>query len=287
MTLSIPLPVHPADELRWEGPRELAFTAGDQKITWELDLGRYLEDELSTQAICLALSFFSREFYPHFAAQTEAISLYRGTANFASLFSWNERQQEKWELWKKERPASREKHLKRLFCADMWVFYFQRFAQHLPDEVPLLFQLNAEGCGTRAEKEQLLSKERFHPFTLEVDGLTSIPHACLAFYFPEEAICSSAVLEKIDFLFEKIPLPFRIIQEPFLTEEWEGVDRFIVLSEALSPRGKRKLIGFCAGGGEVVVEGPPLGFPTEISFKDFLRDNRQLGQRPPPITHKF
>ena len=60
-----------------------------------------------------------------------------------------------------------------------------------------------------------------------------------------------------------------MIEELFLTESWEGVDRLYVLSEATTSQGKRKLLGFCAAGGTVIVEGESLGLPNEVLVKNF------------------
>jgi hypothetical protein len=52
------------------------------------------------------------------------------------------------------------------------------------------------------------------------------------------------------------PVSFKPVYESLLTEQWDGLDEIYVLSEALTPQGKRKLLGFEAAGGKVNYLGP-------------------------------
>lgn len=268
--MKIQLPAKPSDDLKWEKQRHQAEMA--EKIVWEFDLGlEYpifpLEEELQLQSLSLALETFARELYPAFAERTERAILYCGSSDFSASFFWTELQERNWEEWRRERWDVGEEHLKRLFCADAYAHYFQMLAHRLPDELPIALAFLEEGCGTRAEREQLFSRERFEHFQIERKGL--VKDAPIAVCFPEEALCSREVLDKMDALFEQIKAPFRVIGEPFLTEEWGGVDFLFVLEKALSPRGKRMLMGFCAAGGTVVLDGNPLGLPQEMPLSEF------------------
>lgn len=133
----------------------------------------------------------------------------------------------------------------------------------LPDELSLGLYFDTAGCGSKAEIHQLLSKERFEYFDLPTDD----SNATLAVCMPREEVCTDLILSKLDSLFASLKEPFRVIEETFLTESWEGVDQIHVISEAVTLHGKRKLMGFCAAGGLVIVEGAPLGLPNEISSK--------------------
>jgi hypothetical protein len=262
----IVLPGRSTDDLDWQ---PLLPPLGLEKIEWEFDLGLTdpffpIDDELHFGALKLALSKFTSEIWPTFAERTAGGVLYRGSADFASFFRWSGAQEENWDAWKRTRPEAKEAHLRRLFTADAFAHYFQMLAHALPDEMPLTLHFDASGCGTAAESAQLLSRERFEHFRVERER-----PAATAICMPEESLCSGAVLAKLDRLFASLKEPYRVIEEPFLTESWEGVDRLYVLSEATSAQGRRKLMGFCAAGGLVIVEGEPLGLSNEVTIDKF------------------
>jgi len=250
------LPARPSDSLQWtiDAPAE-------EKILWRFDLGLEtpyfpIDDEMYFQALALALSKFTREIWPIYQERTDGAILYRGMADFASHFSWTERQKENWHRWIEERPPAEEIHLRRLFCADAFAHYFQLLAHRLPDELPLSLLFNATGIGTLAERHQLMSRERFEHFQTVVEGLPFRNNeAAVALCFPEESYCTDEILKKLDGWMTNCKTPFRVIPEAFLTEEWEGVDELYVLREALSPQGERKLRGFQAAGGAVIEWG--------------------------------
>lgn len=262
------LPCRTTDDLDWKPILDSIDPL--EKIEWDFDLGLNdpyfpIDDELHFSSLRLALSRFTKELWPLYAERTSNAILYRGSADFASFFLWSGGQEENWRAWKEMRLAAPEPHLRRLFCADAFAHYFQMLAHALPDELPLSLYLDTRGCGSAAEKRQLRSRERFEHFHI----VTEESAASLAVCMPEEAHCSGDVLAKLDRLFAALKEPYRVIEETFLTESWEGVDRLYVVSEATSAQGKRKLMGFCAAGGLVIVEGEPLGLPNEISGEEF------------------
>ncbi len=236
------LPARPHDDLSWriEGTPDI----------FEFDLGLHesyfpLEDELHFQALSTALIHFTKEIWPRFP-ESKAI-LYRGSADFSSFFQWTERQEENYEVWKRERPRLPEIHRKRLFCAEAFATYFQMLAHRLPDELPLTLVLDVQNTGTLAETLHLLSPERFAHFIVDSGfHFTSSLGVC----FPGDEECSGEVIEKIDALSKELP-SFRPVYEPLLTEQWEGLDELIVFKEALTAWGERKLKGFQAAGGKV------------------------------------
>lgn len=268
------LPAQPHSDLNWTNQIKEAESSS-QKIIWEFDLGLDapyfpLEDELRFQTLTMALSKFSKEIWPLFQEKTEAAILYRGPADFTPFFSWSERQEGNFETWKEDRPNGDEAHLRRLFCAEAFIAYFQMLAHRLPDELTLILQLDAGTSGTLAERLHLLSPERFDHFQLEIKGLPDDSHASLGICFPEEGECDRNVLQRLDTVIEQIKTPFKAIPEALLTERWDGIDYLYVLSDAVSSRGKRKLMGFCAAGGIVILDGPSLGLPSEISLEEGL-----------------
>ncbi len=266
--MNILIPCRTTNDLDWKSILDAIPRVGF--LVWEFDLGLGepyfpIDDELRFSSLKLALARFTKEVWPLFSEQTSGAILYRGSADFASFFHWSETQEDNWRVWRGMRPEASVAHLRRLFTADAFAHYFQMLAHALPDELPLSLHFDTAHCGTPAEKRQLLSRERFEHFQIITeDSITP-----LAICMPEEALCSGAVLAKLDALFASLSEPYRVIEETFLTESWEGVDRLYVLSEAISPQGIRKLMGFCAAGGLVIVEGKGLGLPNEIAAEEF------------------
>lgn len=233
----------PQDDLKWvieETPSHFEFELGLNAPYFPL------EDELYFQALSAALTHFSKEIWPRFPA-SQAI-LYRGSADFSTHFLWTEGQQANFSQWKKQLPEGDETHLKRIFCLESFIAYFQMLAHKLPDEMPILLYLDPPSCGTLAEKLHLLSPERYEHFQVETSlHYTSATGVC----FPPDSACTPEVLARIDRLFDQLP-SFRAVYENMLTEQWDGLDLLYVLPEALTERGKRKLRGFEAAGGKVV-----------------------------------
>lgn len=207
-----------------------------------------LEDELTFNALAAALTHFTKEVWPHHP-EARAI-LYRGRADFSQFFKWSEAQEENFAIWKQERGEGEETHLKRLFCAEAFVNYFQMLAHRLPDELPLSLVLKAENTGSLAETLHLLSPERFEHFQLET-GLHF--ESNIGVCFPPDSECSGEILRKLDLLIKGLP-SFKPVYENLLTEQWDGLDKIYVIPEALTQRGRRKLLGFKAAGGEVIEE---------------------------------
>lgn len=237
------LPARPSDDLNWK-------IEGDHSL-FEFDLGLHepyfpLEDELNFQSLCAGLNHFAKEVWPRFP-ESKAI-LYRGSADFSTFFRWSESQEANYKIWKEERPIAPEAHLKRLFCAEAFVTYFQMLAHRLPDELPLMLILDPKNTGTVAETLHLLSPERFEHFIVDF-GMKFDSNVGVC--FPSEEKCSGEILEKIDSLLKKIP-SFKPVYESLLTEQWDGLDDLIVFQEALTDRGKRKLKGFEAAGGKII-----------------------------------
>lgn len=231
----------PQDDLNWK-------IEGTPSV-FEFELGLNapyfpLEDELYFQAIAAALTHFSQEVWPRFPS-AQAL-LYRGSADFSKHFLWSERQEANFSQWRSQLPVGEETHLKKIFCLESFIAYFQMLAHRLPDEMPLLLHLEPPSQGTLAEKLHLLSPERYEHFQVE-----RVYTSNLGVCFPPDSECSPSVLAKIDELLTELP-HFRPVYETLLTEQWDGLDTIYVLPEALTERGRRKLKGFEAAGGEVV-----------------------------------
>ncbi len=286
--IKIQLPCRPSDDLNWAKQIDEAACAieSGSKILWEFDLGLNipyfpLEDELRFQTNGRALTAFQAQLWNRFQESTVGAVLYRGSADLNQFFYWSERQSDNWIKWKEDRPETDELHLRRLFCLEAFVHYFQMLAHQLPDELPLILHLNATGLGTQAEIYHLMLPERFEHFILEIKGLSEVEKARLGVCFPHDLRCSSLALSRLNALFQGLKMPFKPISESLMIELWEGLDFLYVLSDAVSTQGRRKLMGFSAAGGTVVCDGAMLGIPNEISAVLFQEKFGAEGFEPP------
>lgn len=175
-----------------------------------------------------------------------------------------------------------------LYCRDIAADYFDLLAGHMSQILPLYLLLDASVLTNPAAHIQMLFKERFARFELGVKG-------SLVGNFPLEwdsngwtlslerrekmAICLPDLKEAKPSLCQRLSLavntlnqqqiPFRLIFENTMTHEWDELDLLFVLPACLSGEGKRKLMGFCAAGGQIVSLGEHLGLPEEISFQEW------------------
>ena len=232
----------PHDDLQW--------AVDGSPSVFEFDLGLTdpyfpLEDEMHFNALAKALSQFTQELWPRFP-ESKAI-LYRGSADFSRFFKWSESQEANFAIWRENIAGNREEHLRKLFCAECYVLYFQMLAHKLPDELPISLILDTTGVGTPAEIVHLLSTSRFEHFHVEAISYHSNVGICI----PPDTHSSTQVLQKLDALIQKMP-SFRPIYETHLTEQWDGLDEIHILPNALTTAGVRKLKGFEAAGGNVI-----------------------------------
>jgi len=59
---------------------------------------------------------------------------------------------------------------------------------------------------------------------------------------------------------------YRLISEGRLTEEWDGIDQLVVITEAMSPQGRRALLGL-----EQRVERSLVLFPFKFLTRKFIK----------------
>lgn len=236
------LKARPSDDLDWvieKKPEIFEFDLGLSAPYYPID------DQLEFSARARALKHFTESVWPKYP-NTEGI-LYRGSVDFSEYFLWNEKQESQLMEFSKDLPEMNELHQKRLFCASVFVYYFQMLAHNLPDEMSLKLVLDLSISGSLAEKYHLLFPMRFEHFELEHKLLSSSNVGVL---FPRDEMCSKEVLIKLDHLLHQLDRP-RVVYELSLTEEWEGLDELLVLPGILSEQGKRGVMGFVAAGGEV------------------------------------
>jgi hypothetical protein len=76
--------------------------------------------------------------------------------------------------------------------------------------------------------------------------------------------------------FDKKVIPYRLVHEAELTSLWDGLDDLFVLGDSITTEGLRKLKGFQAAGGRVVVIGKALNLPSAITLEEWLEENHEF-----------
>lgn len=132
----------------------------------------------------------------------------------------------------------------------------------LPDEIPpfALFDLEIEesGCAQQFSKELFSHIHlgfRKAPFgALEwKECVTPLYHSAkigVSLPLRKQAMHSDTIDACMKEL-EKRNIPYRLISEMYLTEEWDGLDELIIFPSLLSKQGERKIQGFTAAGGRI------------------------------------
>lgn len=245
MTSHITLPARLSDELVWQEQRLFAQSAvlRGEKIFWEMDFGISdspfsLRDSAAFFSFTLALEHFVKTLWEEFKEHTQGISLYRGGIK------------------------------QDLFYMNAFAEYLHRLASVLPEELLPFCILDVSSSSSPARLEQLLSKERFPHIHLCLEGRDTTIASKVGVVLPQDSFCTEEVLDALDKILEQMHEPFRVVPEALLNEQWEDLDTLVVMSCALSPQGKRKLQGFCAAGGEVVVVGDLIGLSEERLWEE-------------------
>lgn len=259
----IELSAAPHKKIDWKEAIDSAEKAQSrgQKIFWEFHLGLSepffpIDDEMRLQELFCPLQYFSDTVYPHFETASLGVGLYRGPLDLKDRFFWSEKQKKNFAGWKEERGQESENH----FCLDTYAAYFQLLAQKVPDSLPIFALFDGTGL-SRVEALSLLSKERFHHFHLAVKGVGALSwclewkEECLVSFEPPIGVifpldCDPEEFEELLRSMDHLAGPYRVVNEAFITEEWDGLET--IVSPVLSPRGKRMLKGFLASGGKVV-----------------------------------
>lgn len=264
-----------------------------------------LSDQTQFLALSFALRHFRDTIWSEFHPESVGVSIYRGPIDFKETLSWNSEMVGLLQEWMKNNSPTISgtkdqleiskdgRWLLSLFYRDIAVQYIAHLALQLPGNLwpSLLFDtINVEEPLLLA---QLLSRDRyerlhraikydspisFWTFTLHPGGILADhsirlkhPDIVLGICLPDTKEFDSSLNKKLNEVMNSLILrhiPFRIVSEAMLTTEWDGLDDLIVMTDYLSPQGKRKLHGFCAAGGRVISLGGTLGLPNEIEFRE-------------------
>jgi len=269
------------DDLNWSTKRKEAqalVDAGEELLgVVDLQIKRITPASSASlfahmRALEEAAAFFS-------SFSTKALCVYNGPADLSAFFTYAEWEElfHEWldELFQRAAPAHElhfqqrggewvhstcGRHYYLLFCFHCFADYFERLVSVLPENAVPFVLFDMQGF-SRATSAQLLSPERFThltAFAWQGEKLSLFPEKplpSLALLLPTDAHCDRKTLADLDALidsYRKDAMPFRLIAEDKLTQEWEGLDRLVVLRNAVSSQGLRKLQGFIAAGGDVL-----------------------------------
>ncbi len=241
-------------------------------ILWELDLGlssAQLTPEIlsNPSALFLGIEEFCSQLLPSFKDFTFGVVLYRQERAFIEQFPPD--------LWKEEFEQTScpgpEPYL--VFCATLLSEFLHRQVSLLPDTLLAFALFDAAPFSSFALMAHLFLHERFEYLNLMFLNVPALYQGSCSWgpdgkrsHFSKEILwglllpCDSfidiSVLSHIDRAAEELQrknIPFRLIAEERLTEQWDGLDQILVPSlEAISPQARRKLLGFVAAGGKLI-----------------------------------
>lgn len=270
--------------LDWKKQLQVASEYKEKKIPflWNLDLGLFdrlkfpLSNQMQCQSLQLALDHFIQDCWLPFSEVSHGVVLYQGSLNFLAVLPKDGIYREDFDQWQ----GSRES----LHARDIAASYFDALLSNFSLNIPAFICLDATSISTPLEEIELLHSDLFSRFHIALKGSSSgiFPKwndDTIDFLAPAEmakvALClpaydqpgMSELNEALNFLIENT-IPFRVLSETELVQEWEGVDDLLFPPAALNARSLRKLQGFCAAGGRVItLSGPSLGLPSELNFE--------------------
>ena len=98
---------HLQSDLDWQLARQAALKAIDkgQSIFWQIDLGLFkhlnfpLTHQVQYLSLGVSLEHFCHTLGKEFVEHSIGLSIYNGSADFSTAFSWDEEQVHNWRLW--------------------------------------------------------------------------------------------------------------------------------------------------------------------------------------------
>lgn len=265
-------------DLDWKLQRQAAvrFIASGLKILWELDLGLFshlkqsISDQAQFLAINLSLDHFLNKLWLEFHKHTIGICLYRGSLDFQV-----ELQHDKGLAATYYEQGKSGATVKALYYRDVATEYLNLLVGKLPERLtPVLF-LNSQNIQDKILIAQLLDQDKFGKICRAVTDASTLfgfvsrekpgsiqkDHIKVALCLPSTELSSEEVHREIGKTIDQLSaakIPYRIIPEESLTTEWDGIDYLIVIDNGVSLQGKRKLNGFSAAGGTIIIVGAPF-----------------------------
>ncbi len=216
--ISIPLDASLKSDLVWK------ITSDSPHILWKLDFDFKTLNPTLLSSYQLAIRIFVQTIWEKHKENTLGVILYKDAVPSFELKEFSD--------------------------------YLHHIAAGLPDEVPPFAFFNCVGDPLLFSKEifpHIHLGFRSGPIGALHWGKTLIPRRYdgkLGVVLPLRA--RGLQFDEVDICLKELEkIPYRLINEPCLTEEWDGLDEIIVFEKLISPRGMRMIQGFEAAGGKV------------------------------------
>ena len=262
-----------------------------KKIVWEFDfgctnpLGFRLQDPIQWNTSQVAIEHFVRSIWPKYEKETVRISLFRGSIDWIHYLYWDEMQRDHFHRWKRVsripgastcslEAISQTKENRRilsLYATEQLSNYLHSLGSHLPEEVMRCATFTINEHTSIWHAAQALSRERFPHIAIDVPytAISSLQEyqSPIALCLPQDQYLNEEVgeiWESIYIELEKKSIPFRVLTETFLAEDWAGLEKIIVLTNSLSEFGKRQLQGFAISGGQIIFYGDLLDIKLSL-----------------------
>lgn len=292
--LTISLDASLESELEWSKAIELADRAIENGflILWNLDFGLFdrlmhpLCSESQFLSFSLALTHFRETIWTRFKEHSVGFSVYKGPVFPLKGFPWSEDQ--KTQLFGDATDVKKEDI--DLFCGKSALYYIRQLGGRLPEGIPHFLFLDMTAIEGVEELLSFLRMADLSSFELCVKGsklplnafgwqepslrgfvslkettLLEKKEVYLGVLIPELGKISSAFLTCLNQLASS-KMPFRLIKEEKLTMEWDGLDAILYSPQSITLEGKRKLKGFVAAGGKLLVSEKSDSSSCEESF---------------------
>lgn len=284
------LPARLNNDLNWAEEKKLAtqIIASGKAILWEIDLGlsdfQFTPDHSAAFfSFSIAIEEFTKTIWPQFQQMTLGVSLYSG--NFPSkrnfpFIHW----ESAFSDWLEEFNVDSLEYYYDLYCIQMLSEYLNRLISFLPESILPFALIDATPICSPGKIAHLFSKERFEFIQLVLKGTKFFSSGIcweedlptqgimkqpsfvpsLGLYLPKDESINTTLIKELDqmiFYLHGKQIPFRMIPEEKLTEQWDGIEKLMIPSHPISVQGRRKLLGFIAAGGIVTtLEGEEFKF---------------------------
>ncbi|MBN4067463.1 hypothetical protein JYU14_05205 [Simkania negevensis] len=289
LTISVDTSLH--SSLRWQEAVALAQQAVElgRPLIWKLDFqigsqkNSAIDQPLFLNSCLLAIEEFDKQLYQPYKKNVQGLILYDGPASFDGMLTFSPNMAEPFLRWLCDYQKRLEelgrgvaegwsaepiediataplplRQLYRFFCRDQFVAFLSSFLPYIDDECVPQIVVHTDKELSAGEIAQLFNNASFEHFHVTLPplpfGVNSDEDASLAICvpplfasLPEDVDALTSVIEKMI----RQKQPFRLVPESLMPYLWDGIDEMVVFHNALTPQGRRSLLGFQAAGGTV------------------------------------
>ena len=258
--------------LDWDKERQQAKKWVDlgYRILWELKLGLFdallfpIGDQMQFHSLQLAFRHFLATLWQEWSQESLGVLLWRGEAGVWSEPLWNQEEEVSFLEWQQETGLDRSDYI----MQRQWD-YVHRLTEGVEESAPLHVAL---ALNIPLQKEiSWLHPARVAPFILALtsqklpwDGWHWDPQKrffqsrpslenTLGVCLPPLGVSRDAsFLQRLEMLFKE-RISFKLLAEETLLQDLEGIDQILYNPNHITKEGFRKLQGFAAAGGKLIV----------------------------------